>query len=76
MIKVCHITSVHKQFDTRIFIKECCSLAKNGFDTKLLVLNGESCIKDNVEIISVNVLLKNRFTRIFVATKQILSKAI
>ncbi|MES2588621.1 MAG: glycosyltransferase family 1 protein, partial [Bacteroidota bacterium] len=76
MTKICHITSVHKQFDTRIFIKECCSLSKNGFDTKLLVLNGESCVKDGVEVISVKVPLKNRLTRIFKASKAILKKAI
>lgn len=76
MKKVCHITTVHKQRDTRIFIKECCSLARSGYDTTLLVLNGKSEKAEGVEIISVDVPLKTRFTRIFRAADQVLEKAV
>ena len=34
--KVCHITTVHRPFDTRIFYKECISLAKAGFEVYLV----------------------------------------
>lgn len=44
-IKVCHITSVHPRYDTRIFYKECTSLSKAGYDVTLLVADG---LKDEV----------------------------
>lgn len=39
-LKVCHITSVHRRLDTRIFVKMCSSLAKSGFDISLIVADG------------------------------------
>jgi len=32
--KVCHISTVHSVFDTRIFYKECKTLAKAGYEVK------------------------------------------
>ena len=40
MIKVCHMTSAHQPGDTRIFQKECVSLAKAGYQV-FLVQRGE-----------------------------------
>lgn len=34
--RVCHMSSVHKGLDVRIFHKECVSLAKAGYDTHLV----------------------------------------
>jgi glycosyltransferase involved in cell wall biosynthesis len=36
-IKICHVTSAHQRTDDRIFLKECVSLAKAGFDVSLVV---------------------------------------
>lgn len=37
---IVHLSSVHPRTDTRIFIKECQSLAKSGFDVALIVADG------------------------------------
>jgi glycosyltransferase involved in cell wall biosynthesis len=37
MKKVCHMSSVHRGLDVRIFHKECVSLARWGYDTHLVI---------------------------------------
>lgn len=65
MAKVCHITSVHKWNDIRIFKKECCSLAKAGFDTHLLVANSTfSGLAEGVHIHTCNIGSLSRLQRI------------
>ena len=39
-IKVCHFTSLHNRYDTRVYIKQCCSLASYGYDVYLIVADG------------------------------------
>jgi len=39
--KVAHLTSAHPRYDTRIFIKQCSSLASHGYSVNLVVADGE-----------------------------------
>ena len=76
-IKITHLTSAHPRYDTRIFIKECCSLAKiDAYSVSLIVadaLGNEE--KNGVSIYDVGK-LKGRFNRMFKTTKKVYEKAI
>lgn len=62
-IKVCHFTSVHHPDDIRIFVKECRSLARFGYDVTLVATNCESQVKDGVKIVGVQSHAGGRFSR-------------
>jgi len=75
MVKVTHLTSVHSRYDTRIFLKECSSLAKK-YQVSLIVADGKRDeVKNGVAIYDVGK-AKGRLNRIFQTTKKILKKAI
>jgi glycosyltransferase involved in cell wall biosynthesis len=78
MKKVCHITSVHRPNDVRIFLKECCSLAKAGFETYLVATNCESKIINGVAIIGVtaNKSSEDRISRILFTTLKVYERAL
>lgn len=63
-MKVCHITSVHKQNDNRIFYKECVSLHKVGFNVTLLCAGAISSLTEGIEIIGLP-RSKNRILHFF-----------
>ena len=64
-VKVCHVTSVHQRYDTRIFHKECTSLAKAGYDVTLLVADNKAPeIRNGVKIISADFKPTSRLDRI------------
>ena len=64
-VKVCHVTSVHQRYDTRIFHKECTSLAKAGYDVILLVADNKAPeVRNGVKIISADFKPKSRWDRI------------
>ena len=75
-IKICHLTSVHSRHDTRIFLKECKSLAQNGFDVNLIVADGKG--NDTVSDIKIYDVGKpeNRIERMTKTTKKLFKKAI
>ena len=59
--QICHVTSVHKPFDTRIFFKECSSLARK-YDVSLVVANTNNVERNGVHVVGVD-LPTNRFKR-------------
>lgn len=62
MKKVCHMTSAHAPGDTRIFHKECTSLAKAGYEV-YLVQRGESGEENGVHIVGVGQPIGGRLSR-------------
>lgn len=75
-IKIAHLTSVHPRYDTRIFLKECTSLANNGFSVSLVVADGKGDEqKNNVAIYDVGA-SKGRMDRIRNAPGRVLAKAL
>ena len=76
-IKVCHVTSVHPRYDTRIFHKECTSLAKAGYDVTLLVADNKAPeVRNGVKIISADFKPKSRMDRIMHSAKVMLVDAL
>lgn len=49
-MKICHITTAHESLDTRIFIRECSSLAKAGYEVHLLANHPRSETINGVQI--------------------------
>ncbi|MEE1867162.1 glycosyltransferase family 4 protein [Pseudomonas auratipiscis] len=74
-MKVCHLTSVHPRYDTRIFYKECVSLSKAGYSVSLVVADGKGDeLQGGVSIVDAGV-LPGRINRIFRTTQRVLEKA-
>ncbi|ARM83542.1 glycosyltransferase family 4 protein [Marinobacter salarius] len=75
-IHVAHLTSVHPRTDTRIFHKECSSLANHGYTVSLVVADG----KGNEEINGVTIhdvgASKGRIDRICNAPGRVFQKAL
>lgn len=72
---VCHLTSVHKSNDVRIFLKECTSLAKK-YETTLIAVNGVEGTYNNVNVINVPVKISNRLERFTKAVDAVYKKAL
>lgn len=73
-MKVCHFTSAHETTDTRIYIKECCSLQKAGHEV-FLVGRGESTERSNVHIVGCGE-PKGRMERFLFFSKKVYRKAL
>ena len=75
--KITHLTSVHQRYDTRIFIKECSSLAKvEGYEVNLIVADGLGDeISNNVSIYDVGARQGGRISRMVKTVQKVFDKA-
>ncbi|WP_018996452.1 glycosyltransferase family 4 protein [Hirschia maritima] len=75
-MNIVHMTSVHPRYDSRIFVKECQSLARAGYKVSLVVADGlGNEKKEGVEIVDVGK-PKNRFERRRTTTKKVLEASL
>ena len=75
-MKIVHLTSVHGRHDTRIFLKQCRSLAKAGHEVSLVVADGKGDeIKDHVTILDVG-RPKGRLDRMLGASRRVFKLAL
>lgn len=76
-MKICHVTTAHNRYDGRIFLKQCSSLAKNGYDVTLLCCDElDDEIKNNVNIISLKHKYNSVYDRIFSSKKELKKKCV
>ena len=74
--RVCHLTSAHPRTDTRIFLKECRSLAGNGYSVSLVVADGlGNEYREGVWVYDVGA-SHGRIDRIWSASQRVFDKAV
>ena len=81
MTKVCHLSSAHAPNDTRIFHKQCASLAKAGYQVSFVVKAKDAqsvgcTTQKGVQVIQVPVDSSSRFTRMLFGAKAVYQKAL
>lgn len=74
--KVCHISTAHKDNDSRILLKECHSLSKAGYDVSLIINSDKDKVLYDTNIIALDSTKKGRVYRFFKKSKIALQKAI
>ena len=72
--RVCHFTSAHDAHDDRIYLKECISLQKAGYDV-YLAAKGESTADRGIKMTGCG-MSGNRFERIFLFSRKVYKKAL
>jgi glycosyltransferase involved in cell wall biosynthesis len=76
MHKIAHLTSAHPRYDTRIFIKQCRTLATHGYDVTLVVADDKGDeVRDGVAIVDVG-RLPGRLQRIFKTSLRVGDRAV
>ena len=74
--RICHLTSVHTRSDTRIFLKQCRSLARAGYEVSLVVADGLGDEdREGVRIVDAGS-SRGRVDRMIGATRRVLAKAL
>ncbi|HZF70593.1 glycosyltransferase family 4 protein [Sulfuricurvum sp.] len=78
MVKITHLTSAHPRYDTRIFVKMCCSLAKvEGYSVSLVVADGKGNeIINGVSIVDVGVNKGGRAARMTKTVRKVYQQAL
>lgn len=61
-IRICHVSSAHPHNDTRVFFRECKSIAQAGYNVSLII-EGESEVCDGVNIIGLGEQPRSRLKR-------------
>ena len=74
-MKVCHMTSAHDSTDTRIFSKECRSLAAAGYEVYLVVA-GESREEAGVHVVGLGDEPKGRWERMTKFARRVYERAL
>ncbi|MEZ4924183.1 MAG: glycosyltransferase [Crocinitomicaceae bacterium] len=74
-IHICHLSSVHHSYDSRVFDKECVSLAKNGFKVTLIIIHDKSEQIEGVSIVPFKK-YRSRFLRALFSPWVMLPKAL
>ncbi len=76
-MKVCHLTSAHPRYDTRIFVKMCRTCVEQGWNTYLVVADnlGDE-VKDGVAILDVGSSSNKRLKRFTKAVWSVYKKAV
>lgn len=72
---VCHLTSAHLLSDTRIFYKQCRTLAGAGYQVSLIAQNDRDEVLDGIHIKGITK-AKNRRDRMLNLTKQVYNRAL
>jgi glycosyltransferase involved in cell wall biosynthesis len=71
------MTSVHPRDDIRIFVKECISLSRHGYNVSLVVADGGGDeLKNGVQIIDAGIKSGSRISRMTKTVKNVFNKAI
>lgn len=73
--KVCHLSTVHNADDSRVFHKECKTIAASGFQTSLIIPHPISETIDGVRIIPLK-RIKTRILRAAILSWQLFFKAL
>ncbi len=70
---VCHVSTVHRMFDDRIFYKQCVSLAKEGYDVHLVINHDKDEVVGGVAVHALGQ-ASNRFSRMIIKPWRALRK--
>lgn len=76
MVKIAHLTSVHQYTDTRIFVKECRSLAAAGFEVRLVSPGAPDKVVNGVHLCGIDAPGRGRLSRMTRTVRLIYKKAL